>query len=103
MDTGGRVVFARLLDDLGWGPGTRLATRIHREQIGVLSPGRGPALSKHRHLCLPIAVRRRLGLTVGDQLLMAVHRERRLLLVASARLLDEQIGGRLRAAIEENS
>ncbi|MGH3731712.1 MAG: AbrB/MazE/SpoVT family DNA-binding domain-containing protein [Micromonosporaceae bacterium] len=98
MDANGRVADRSVVNALGWLPGERLAFEecgglllITADQRGLLS------VSGQGYLRLSAGVRRWRGLVVGERVLLAAFRERALLVLCPAAVVEAMITRSLQA------
>jgi hypothetical protein len=88
----GRVCVWPLLDRLGWRDDVRLAvTVVETSLLMRADPGGVFVLGKRRMVVLPIALRRRCGISAGDDAFMVADPARGVLVVHPARALDEMV------------
>lgn len=92
IDSEGRVSNASIITTLGWTEGDRLhmalldhSVIVHRQASGAFRLGRKP------YLALPATVRRRNGLSAGQQVLLAADPNHDVLVVHPQAALDSMI------------
>ncbi|WP_157362087.1 hypothetical protein [Haloechinothrix halophila] len=91
----GRVAEQAVVRALGWEPGQRLqfslvsntAVAVHPDAAGMFT------LARRGHIPLPVAARRWCHLQAGDRVLLAAAADRGVLIVYTARALDDLLMG----------
>ncbi|WP_143168724.1 hypothetical protein [Amycolatopsis australiensis] len=90
----GRVCVWPLLDRLGWRDDVRLAaTVVGTSLLMRRDPGGVFMLGKRRMVVLPIMLRRRCGISAGDDAFMVADPARGVLVVHPASALDQMVTG----------
>ncbi|ONI91905.1 hypothetical protein ALI144C_00545 [Actinosynnema sp. ALI-1.44] len=94
VDDRGRVADQALICAIGWPCGTGLAIQeakgrltIHPNECSVTM------ITKHGHLRLPAAIRHRVGLRLGDRVLLAADLNRQVRTVYPPAVLDVLLAG----------
>ncbi|MGW4367029.1 hypothetical protein ACWEKT_15415 [Nocardia takedensis] len=96
---GGRITVRSIVDALNWQPGTRLDLTYANGDVlrAIPSSDACAAPTPHGHLRVPFRLRRRVGLLVGDRVLLVGHRPTGQLLLYPQATLDELFAVKLDA------
>lgn len=86
VDRGGRIAERRVIDALGWSPGTGLRVDVARTHLTLpRAIDGGLAVKDHRYLWLPATTRQRLGPRPGYRVLLAAEPESKTLVAYQRR------------------
>jgi bifunctional DNA-binding transcriptional regulator/antitoxin component of YhaV-PrlF toxin-antitoxin module len=92
ISSSGRVCVWPLLDRLGWPDSVRLTTSVIGTSVLLQPDPRGVfSLGKRRMVVVPIALRRRCGMSTGDAVLLVADPVGGVLVVHPAQAVDQMV------------
>jgi hypothetical protein len=98
VDRDGRLADRSPVTYVGWSAGQTVQLHVEPGPVIVVRPGAGIPISRRGHLRLPVSVRRRCRIAVGDRLLVVAHQRPGELLVVGTATVDVLVTTLLRDA-----